>query len=294
MLWLLVVWEEQLLFLRCLGGWQWFAWEGCRCHVPLVAALSSAAHRATAHVSDWAGLFCSCIGRRLVSISELCCVKCVSQPCSAKCADEFLPFHDQCRGRPAYVALMPLGGGSVRIHSPSVARQRPRRAQLRIRMRRRRCLVCCLPEHLPMVTCLDTQLDDFESLAVKCKDPSVIAERHHARSGLTVARGGLNGLAEGALARLEQRQATMESQLQQMKADAERASSGGASAGQSAAVSQLQGQVAELVKTTSQQDGIIRGLQNKVAALETQLAARDAAAAAAAAAAAELVAAGAD
>jgi hypothetical protein len=47
----------------------------------------------------------------------------VSQPCSAKCADEFLPFHDQCRGRPPYVALMPLGGGSVRAN-PSVQRWR--------------------------------------------------------------------------------------------------------------------------------------------------------------------------
>ena len=144
---------------------------------------------------------------------------------------------------------------------------------------------------------LHEQIDDFESLAIKCKDPSVIAERHHARS-LTVAKGGLTGTGEAALARLEQKHATMEAQLRQMKTERGRAPSGGASADQSAAVAQLQAQVAELVKSVSRQDGVIQQLQIKVESLERQLAERDAAAtaaaAAAAAAAAELVAAGAD
>ena len=140
-----------------------------------------------------------------------------------------------------------------------------------------------------------TQIHDFESLAIKCKDPGVIAERHHARS---IAKGGMTGAAEGAVARLEQKHAMMESQLRQMKLAADRAPSGGASVEQAAVVAQLQSQVAELVKSVSQQDGVVRELQNKVAALEQQLIERDAAAAAAAeaaaAAAAELVAAGAD
>jgi hypothetical protein len=51
--------------------------------------------------------------RSLVSISEVCCVKCASQGCSAGCADMFLPFHDQCKTTAAYKSLMPLGGGEL-------------------------------------------------------------------------------------------------------------------------------------------------------------------------------------
>ena len=250
--------------------------------------------------------------RRLVSISELCCVKCTSQPCSAKCADEFLPFHDQCSGRPAYVALMPLGGGSVRSRRQAIVNS------ARCREHRLACQSAgvvvslplsqpALPASLPddrglSLACLCghvcVQIDDFESLAIKCKDPSVIAERHHAHSRLAVAKGGLGGTGEAALARLEQKHATMEAQLRQMKIERERTPSGGASADQSAAVAQLQNQVAELVQSVSQQAGVIQKLQTTVELLERQLADRDAAAAsaaaAAAAAAAELVAAGAD
>ena len=51
--------------------------------------------------------------QQLVSVSEACCVKCASQTCSTNCADKFLPFHDACRGKPSYNALMPLGGGTL-------------------------------------------------------------------------------------------------------------------------------------------------------------------------------------
>jgi uncharacterized protein involved in exopolysaccharide biosynthesis len=135
------------------------------------------------------------------------------------------------------------------------------------------------------------QLEDFESLAIKCKDPSVIAERHHARSGLATA-GGLNGNGAASIARIEQRQASIESQLRQMKTKVDGGSP--AAAGASPELAEIQKQVADLMKFKAHQDGVMRALQSKVAMLEEKLADRDAAAAAAAAAAAELVAAGAD
>ena len=70
----------------------------------------------------------------------------------------------------------------------------------------------CRLSRLAFACAICVQLEDFESLAIKCKDPSVIAERHHARSGLATV-GGLNGDGAASIARIEQRQASIESQL---------------------------------------------------------------------------------
>jgi hypothetical protein len=51
--------------------------------------------------------------KELVAISEACCVKCTTQPCSVGCAEKFLPFHENCRSEEAYASLMKLGGGEV-------------------------------------------------------------------------------------------------------------------------------------------------------------------------------------
>ena len=139
------------------------------------------------------------------------------------------------------------------------------------------------------------QLDDFEALAIKCKDPQVIAERHHARSGLTHVNGGMTGAGQVAIAGLEQRQTSVENSLRELKGRV--AGGGGNSAAMkvvSADIAALQKQMSEMMVFKTQQDGVVRVLQNKVIALESQLASRDVAAAAAAAAAAEAIAAGAD
>jgi urease alpha subunit len=137
------------------------------------------------------------------------------------------------------------------------------------------------------------QLEDFEALSMKCKDPMVIAERHHVRSGLTHISEGMNGAGEAAIHDLVQRQISVEKALQDLKTQAAGGGSGRVS-GVSADIATLQKQMTEMMLFKTQQSEVVSALQNKVLALESQLASRDAAAAAAAAAAAEALAAGAD
>ena len=179
--------------------------------------------------------------QQLVSVSEACCVKCASQTCSTNCADKFLPFHDACRGKPSYNALMPLGGGT---------------------------------------------LEDFETLAVRCKDPAVTAARHHAASKLGHAHASHHA-HQHSINQLEQRMTKVEVSARSAHEAIGKGGGkggGGGGGGDPAAVKAVAGDVAalrkrldELAAWKSTQDQV----QSKLAAMESQVSQSKQAAAAA-------------
>ena len=107
----------------------------------------------------------------------------------------------------------------------------------------------------------------------------------------------MTGAGQAAIAGLEQRQTSVENGLRDLRTQVASSGAGGKAdvvKVMSADVAALQKQMSEMMVFKTQQDGVVRVLQNQVMALERQLASRDASAAAAAAAAAEALAAGAD